>query len=66
MEGTFSSICMFGAAFFFGIAATVKLITWFLVRNSEYASGESCLGNFISICAALAGIYLMYISLTSF
>lgn len=66
MAGTLSSICLFGAAFFFGIAATVKLLTWILVRNSEYAGGESCLGNLVSTCAALVGIYLIYLSITGF
>jgi hypothetical protein len=66
MVGTLSSICLFGAAFFFGIAATIKILTWIIVRNSEYAGGESCIGNLISTCAALAGIYLIYLSIRGF
>ena len=61
MTGTISSICLFGAAFFFGIAATVRLLTWILVRNSEYDGGEGCLGNLVSTGAALVGIFILLI-----
>ena len=64
MTGTLSSICLLAAAFFFGIAATIKLFTWIAVRNSEYDGGEGCLGNVISTIATLIGIYLIYLSIT--
>lgn len=66
MAGTQSTICFFAAAFCFGVAATVKLLTWILIRNSEYAGGEGCLGNLIFSFVAVAGMYLMYLSIFSF
>ena len=66
MEDILHSICLFGAAFFFGIAAAIKMLTLILVRGSEYDGGESCLGNFISTSAALVGIYLLYLSVMRF
>jgi len=64
MAGTLSWICLIAAAFFFGVAATIKLLTWILVSNSEYDGGEGCLGNFVSAIATLAGVYLLYLSIS--
>ena len=66
MVSTLSWICMFASAFLFGIAATVKLLAWILVRNSEYAGGEKFLGNLISIIFALIGFYFVYLSIRAF
>jgi len=66
MASIISWIYFFAAAFLFGTAATVKLLAWVLVRNSEYAGGEKFLGNFISTIVALVGIYLMYLSISRF
>ena len=66
MTQALSGFCLFAAAFFFGVAATVKLLTWILIRNSEYNGGESCLGNLVSASATIIGFCLIYLSLTGF
>ena len=64
MRDTLSWLFMFAAAFFFGVATTVKLLTWILTRNNEFADGGACLGNLVFATALLLGIYLVYLSLS--
>jgi hypothetical protein len=63
---TWSWICLFTAAFFFGVAVTIKIVTAILIRNSDYEGGESCLGNFVSGSAAVIGLFLIYLSIRGF
>jgi hypothetical protein len=59
----FSTFLFCAAAFFIGVAATIKLLCWISVRNCG-DKGEGCFGNIIALFTIGLALYLIYFAAT--